>query len=88
MNKPPFPTFEAAMPYAAPSSKPLLASDPPHFFDRELRKRIRLLSVLLARVLKTQADPETFQTLQELRTGFAKLREQGAELARRVKAAN
>ncbi len=51
-------------------------STPPHFFDRELRQRIRLLSVLLARVLKSQADSETIETLHELRLGFASLRTQ------------
>ena len=55
----------------------------PRFFDRELRRRIRLLSILLARVLKSQADPETFQTLQALRQGFARLRIRDDEALRR-----
>jgi phosphoenolpyruvate carboxylase len=53
------------------------------FFDRELRRRIRLLTVLLARVLKTQADPETLTTLQTLRQGFARLRRQDDPTLRR-----
>jgi len=51
-------------------------SVPAKFFAHELRHRIRLLGILLARVLKSQADPETFQRLQTLKEGFAKLRQQ------------
>ncbi|MCX7108865.1 MAG: phosphoenolpyruvate carboxylase [Proteobacteria bacterium] len=75
MNMPPPPTRPAPSPPSSATS-PLLETGSPRFFDRELRKRIRLLSVLLARVLKAQADPDTFQTLQELRLGFARLRKQ------------
>lgn len=77
MNMPPIPTrpTEAFPISKATGISATVETSQPHFFDRELRKRIRLLSVLLARVLKAQAAPETFQTLQELRLGFASLRE-------------
>jgi len=63
-------------------NQPTLPAPPPadaapaQSFDRQLRHRIRLLSLLLARVLKNQSDAETFQHLQTLQEGFAKLRGQ------------
>ncbi len=77
MNTPLSPSLPSLLPSASAKTEtsPSVAPPLPRFFDRELRKRIRLLSVLLAKVLKAQADPETFQTLQELRLGFARLRE-------------
>lgn len=59
---------------SSPITQPEASSTQSRDFYRELRKRIRLLSVLLARVLKAQSDPETFQTLHQLRHGFAQLR--------------
>jgi len=59
--------------------------NPPHklpspvqapFSDRPLRHHIRLLSVLLARVLKAQSSPEIFNTLATLKQSFASLRHQ------------
>jgi phosphoenolpyruvate carboxylase len=51
-----------------------LSPAPAKLADRELRHRIRLLTLLLARVLKTQASPEIFDTLDTLKRGFARLR--------------
>lgn len=41
----------------------------PH--ERELRSRIRLLTVLLGKVLKAQLEPHVYATLNELMRGFA-----------------
>ncbi len=55
-----------------------LASDAmtrlPH--ERELRSRVRLLSVLLGKVLKGQLEPRLYATLNELIRGFSALHEQ------------
>ncbi len=76
MNTPSIPDLPDPLPAPAKTdSVTPAATRLPRFFDRELRKRIRLLSVLLAKVLKTQSDPETFRILQELRLGFGQLRE-------------
>lgn len=45
------------------------------FSDRALRHRIRVLSVLLGRVLKSQGNPDTLQNLETLKQGFARLRQ-------------
>ena len=59
-----------------PPPSPMQSAGLPNFSDRPLRHRIRLLGVLLARVLKAQSEPETFQLLQTLKDGFAQLRRQ------------
>jgi phosphoenolpyruvate carboxylase len=43
--------------------------------EREFRRRERLLSVLLSKILKQQLDPAVYDALGELRIGFNKLRE-------------
>lgn len=44
--------------------------------ERELRSRIRLLSLLLGKVLKGQLDPHVYATLNELIRGFTALHDQ------------
>lgn len=46
----------------------------PH--ERELRSRIRLLSVLLGKVLKGQLEPHVYATLNDLIQGFSALHDQ------------
>jgi len=43
-------------------------------YEKDLRNRVRLLGVLLGRVLKAQTGPKVFNTIDELRRGFAQLR--------------
>jgi phosphoenolpyruvate carboxylase len=43
--------------------------------EKELRIRIRLLTLLLSRVLKQNLEPTVYEAIRELRLGFIALRE-------------
>ena len=69
--------------YTPPKSPPSQDTSPKPFSDRPLRHHIRLLTVLLARVLKAQSSPEIFNTLAILKQGFAQLRHQDDPVLRK-----
>lgn len=53
----------------------------PH--EKDLRSRIRVLTLLLSRILKQQVDRPVYETIRELRQGFIRLREKDDPLKRR-----
>lgn len=48
----------------------------PEFTDKHLRKRVKLLGQLLGNVLIKYEDPQVFESVEFLRKGFIKLREE------------
>ena len=50
--------------------------------QKSLRANIRLLGVILGRIISTQAGPEIFGVVDELRRGFEKLREKESDVLR------
>jgi phosphoenolpyruvate carboxylase len=51
--------------------------------DKELRRSIRLLGLVLTRVLKTQARPEVAETVEQLQRRFSNLLRDGTPLRRK-----